>query len=34
MIQNRIVIRYADRRLQKGITSDFSTDKEGSHVSK
>ncbi|MEE9912091.1 MAG: hypothetical protein K4571_10245 [Deltaproteobacteria bacterium] len=32
MIQNKIVVRYADRRLQKGITSDFSPDKEMFHV--
>ena len=32
MIQNKIVIRYADGRLQKGITNDFFPNKETFHV--
>jgi len=32
MIQNKIVIRYADKRIQKGITTDFSQGKENFHV--
>jgi len=32
MIQNKIVIHYADKRLQKGITTDFFPNKEVFHV--
>ena len=32
MIQNKIVIRYADKRIQKGITIDFAPNKENFHV--
>jgi len=32
MIQNKIVIRYADGRLIKGITNDFFPNKETFHV--
>lgn len=32
MIQNRIVVRYADKRLQKGITLNFSPDRETFHL--
>ncbi|MFO7568156.1 MAG: hypothetical protein R6W75_00025 [Smithellaceae bacterium] len=32
MIQNKIVIRYADGRLLKGITNDFFPNKESFHV--
>ena len=33
MLQNKIVIRYADGRLLKGITTDFFPNKESFHVS-
>jgi len=32
MIQNKIVIRYSEGNLQKGITNDFSPNKEIFHV--
>ncbi len=32
MIQNKIVIRYLDGRLEKGITTDFFPNKESFHV--
>jgi hypothetical protein len=32
MIQNKIVIRYSDGRMQKGITNDFFPNKESFHV--
>lgn len=32
MIQNKIVIRYVDKRMQKGITIDFSPNKDIFHV--
>jgi len=32
MIQNKIVIRYLDGRLEKGVTSDFFPNKEVFHV--
>lgn len=32
MIQNKIVVRYADGRLEKGITSDFFPNKDTFHV--
>jgi len=32
MIQNKIVVRYADRRLQKGVTVNFSPDREIFHL--
>jgi hypothetical protein len=32
MIQNKIVIRYLDGRMQKGITNDFFPNKESFHV--
>jgi len=32
MIQNKIVVRYADKRLQKGITINFSPDREIFHL--
>jgi len=32
MIQNRIVVRYADKRLQKGVTINFSPDRETFHL--
>jgi hypothetical protein len=33
MLQNKIVVRYADGRLLKGVTSDFFPNKETFHVS-
>lgn len=32
MMQNKIVIRYSDGRLQKGITTDFFPNKDSFHV--
>lgn len=32
MIQNKVVIRYEDGRIQKGITNDFFPNKESFHV--
>ncbi|MRR15490.1 MAG: hypothetical protein EG826_03415 [Deltaproteobacteria bacterium] len=32
MIQNKVVVRYADNRLQKGVTVNFSPDREIFHL--
>ena len=31
-MQNKIVIRYVDKRIEKGITTDFAPNKENFHV--
>ena len=33
MIQNKIVVRYQDGRINKGVTSDFFPDKDSFHLS-
>jgi len=32
MIQNKIVVRYQDRRIDKGVTSDFSPNRDLFHL--
>jgi hypothetical protein len=32
MIQNKIVVRYQDGRINKGVTSDFSPNKDLFHL--
>lgn len=31
-MQNKIVIRYADGRVQKGVTADFFSNKQSFHI--